>query len=675
MFCKAIPSWLKNAVPVASVVTVVLLPLVLQAVTLETDALRINFGDSDSGFGIRGIINRLSGETMFGAAAGGNDLWEIRFSRKGAITNEYVTLSNRSVAGMLDAVRETNTLRLYWKGLDLPGEPRAVDVEATVRLTETCTSEWKIEIANRSRAWTQHTVDYPIIRKVMPEGTGTALLPWKNLGGRLFRNYDSRKSDRRGPFHVPGAYMPMAAFMRGDAGLYVAAHDGEQRLKCLRVSIGPDVRFSTVLENAGVVGKAASGPKYAVTVAVFKGDWWEAAHIYRDWALKQTWCRKGKIAFRSDYPKIAAETDLWPTTGGSASNMIDRIAHLKKTWPGMNVAVGWSDWYLAHPGNRMNPEFFPLRDSLIPTVAKDGRAEGFHFMPYVNGRIWDKSLAGFNYAKTDATTDENGELYDEVYSADHFGVMCPTRPVWQMVVRQLGRRIIDDFGADMAYFDQVSCSRGLPCFNPEHGHPLGGGSWWADGYRKMFEAVHDDFAKHGAVVTSEQLGEAWLDVIDAYLNASEMTEEDVPLFPAVYQGYCIHFGRRVGCNAPHQTTAWRFLQDAKTVLWGEAPGWIGAHVFILNHYRDEAENLLKVAKFRRAHADFLVYGSLENEVRLDEPDSDVYGTIWKDANGKRTAVAFVNASAVVKRVRYRCLDEAGTREIELMPMCLRMEEF
>ncbi len=650
-----------------------LLTFTVHAVTLESEAMHIVFGDANNGFGLKGIVNRLSGETVFGAPVGGNDLWEIRFSRRGATTNEYVTLSNRSAARTLDAERGTNELRLHWKGLDLPGESGSVDVMALVQMTKTGSSEWRIEVKNRSVVWAQHTIDYPMVRKVMPEGSGTALLPWKNLGGRLFRNYDSRKSGQRGPFGAPGAYMPMAAFMRDGRGLYIAAHDGEQRLKCLRVSVGPDVRFSTVLENAGVVGKAASSPKYAVTIAVFKGDWWDAAHIYREWALKQKWCRKGKIAFRADFPKIAAEADLWPTTGGSSSNMLSRLECLKRVWPGMNLAVGWSTWYLAHPGNRMNPEFFPMRDPQIPAVAKAGRAQGFHFMPYVNGRIWDKSSVGFNYAVADATVDECGVPYDEVYSSVHFGVMCPSRPVWQAVVRQLGRRILDEFGADMAYFDQVSCSRGRPCFNPGHGHPLGGGSWWADGYRQMFEAIHADFEKRGAAVTSEQLGEAWLDVIDAYLNASNMTDEDVPLFSAVYQGYCIHFGRRVGCDAPHQTKSWRFLQDAKTVLWGEAPGWIGAHIFIVQHYRDEADNLMQVAKFRRAHAEFLVYGSLENEARLEEADADVYGTVWKDAKGERTAVAFVNASSVAKRVRYRCPGEERVREVELPPMQLKME--
>ena len=190
----------------------------------------------------------------------------------------------------------------------------------------------------------------------------------------------------------------------------------------------------------------------------------------------------------------------------------------------------------------------------------------------------------------------------------------------------------------------------------------------------MFEAIHADFEKRGAAVTSEQLGEAWLDVIDAYLNASGMTDEDVPLFPAVYQGYCIHFGRSVGCDKPYQTHAWRFLQDAKTVLWGEAPGWIGAHIFLLSHYADEAENLRAVAKFRRAHADYLVYGTLENEVRFESSDPAVYGTVWKNAAGDRTAVALVNASPEAKNVRYRVPGEQGVRETALPPMQMKLDD-
>ncbi len=174
-------------------------------------------------------------------------------------------------------------------------------------------------------------------------------------------------------------------------------------------------------------------------------------------------------------------------------------------------------------------------------------------------------------------------------------------------------------------------------------------------------------------MTSEQLGEAWLDVIDAYLNATELTDEDVPLFPAIYQSYCVHFGRRVGCDKPHQTRTWRFLQDAKTVLWGEAPGWIGAHVFAVRHYADEAANLLAAARFRREHADFLVFGSLENELVFAEDDPNVYGTVWTNASEDRTAAALVNASEHEKRIRYRFPDERNFRETLLAPRQLKME--
>ncbi len=306
------------------------------AETLENDAICIVLGGVDYGFGIKGIVNRLAGEVYFGAAAGGKDLWDVRLAQKGPLTNEYCHVSNRSPARSLECVREDRGLRLYWRELDLPGDPGVMDVVVDIRLEDSGASDWTIAIHNRSKIWAQHTVDYPIIRKIMPEGSGTALLPWKNLGGRLFHAYDSRKQDRRGSFCSPGAYLPMAAFMRDGAGLYFAAHDGESRIKKLCVRIGPDVCFSTILENAGCVGKAADSPNYAVTIAPFCGNWWEAAHIYRAWAVRQKWCRKGKVAFRKDFPRIAAEASLWPTTGGSASNMLARIENMKKVWAAGN---------------------------------------------------------------------------------------------------------------------------------------------------------------------------------------------------------------------------------------------------------------------------------------------------------------------------------------------------
>src|SRR5690606_36692835 len=56
-------------------------------------------------------------------------------------------------------------------------------------------------------------------------------------------------------------------------------------------------------------GHARTSP-YPVILRVFEGGWYEAARIHREWALKQRWCRKGRLADRQQLP-IAADLDLW----------------------------------------------------------------------------------------------------------------------------------------------------------------------------------------------------------------------------------------------------------------------------------------------------------------------------------------------------------------------------
>ena len=142
--------------------------------------------------------------------------------------------------------------------------------------------------------------------------------------------------------HAPGWRSPLAAYNLGDAGLYVAAHDPSQNLKDMVFGTGTDLRFDTVVENAGMPGKASSSPRYPVVIASYRGDWWTAAKIYRAWSLKQAWASKGPIARRADYPSAMADTDIWVRFNEtSASAVSNNIALMKKIWPGMKVGVHW----------------------------------------------------------------------------------------------------------------------------------------------------------------------------------------------------------------------------------------------------------------------------------------------------------------------------------------------
>jgi len=49
--------------------------------------------------------------------------------------------------------------------------------------------------------------------------------------------------------------------------------------------------------------------------------------------------------------------------------------------------------------------------------------------------------------------------------------------------------LIRDYDCDGVYVDQVSAMRDELCYNPHHGHPLGGGRWWTDGNREMMRKI------------------------------------------------------------------------------------------------------------------------------------------------------------------------------------------
>ena len=139
-------------------------------VSLEDTALRLEFGEASAGFRLNAVVNKLGGETRFGDPARATPLWSVRFVRRG----DSCSVASDSPAAARELVRTAEGLRFCWKGVDLPEDPGAVDVVADVRLVADGTSDWRLEIRNRSRAWAQHTVDYPILPGVLPVGEGTA---------------------------------------------------------------------------------------------------------------------------------------------------------------------------------------------------------------------------------------------------------------------------------------------------------------------------------------------------------------------------------------------------------------------------------------------------------------------------------------------------------------------
>ena len=645
---------------------------------LENDALRIRFADAAAGYSVTAIENRFVGDTRFvNPAPGQAGFWRLDFVRKCAAgTNEHVFVDNAAFAASRSVERMEKGLRFVWRGLDLADEKGVVDVFAEVELPSgNAASEWRISVSNRSAKAALYETSYPILREVAQAGKGDWLIPYSALGAVLRRGYAGAPKELA--CWSPGWRPPVAAVNLGEAGLYIAAHDPDFRCKKIVFGKGLDIRFDTPVEDAGLVGKAVEGPRYAVTVAAYRGDWWRAAKLYRAWALRQKWAKKGPIAKRKDYPKALSEMDLlFRFNEADPMAMSNHLASVRRIWPDLKMGAHWYRWspqiYCVN-----FPEFFPARPHATK-VAAFAKREGITLFPYVDTRLWDVDMVSWAYAKHDAVRDIEGRTKEEIYSPKHkLAVMCPTSEAWRDVVAKLAHDAIMApseaingawFGG--IYYDQTACSYPVPCWAPGHSHPKGGGCWWVNGQRRIHSVVHDWCAKRGAPIFSEGTGDMYLDMIDGYLKASWPDEDEVPFYPAVYAGYAIYYGNYQSLR--DSIDSFRAYQ-MRDFTCGVLLGWLDRFNVTSSEFAEKQELLGMLARVRRAAAEFMVYGTLEDEVRFVEAPPrgkfeikalwqdtkrtftlpTVTGTVWRNLAGTATALVVANASDESQTIRFR----------------------
>ena len=649
---------------------------------LENDALRIESASAEAGFGIVSIESKLGDGARFVYcdAMASSNFWALAFSRVGGDNQvRKVVIDNHVAAEVKRVEKNGDETRFVWQGIRLPDDDSGyVDVIASVVLPQgAADSVWRISVENRSTKWALFETMYPRLRNVVRPGEADVLMPYENLGARLLKKYNGKSRNRQcqwGEFAYPSYYPPVAAFMTGNSGMYYAAEDPDARIKRMFVW-DVDAWFTTPVENAGVIGKAARDPGYPVVIGAFKGDWWQVAKRYRRWALKQKWAAKGPIATRTDFPKSMLEPSIWLSwymeTPQGMSNWVSRV---RKDMPDVTLGLRWYKWHSG--GMCLNfPEYFPVK-SKVPELAEYFRSCGITVMPYTNGRLWDTKLISFRYAESDACMKQGGGFYPDPYGGDKaygrhdFAVMCPFAKNWQDAMSEFTERTFKEAGANAIYYDQIGCAGYRLCFNPNHGHPVGGGSWWADGYRAFLKREHDRYAPMNIALTTEGTAECYMDVCDGQLVVTAATGEDVPFFPAVYSGYAIYFGTRQSARKAFDPT---FALMAREFTWGVVNGW--SDDWYPNRWGTEkrtAEAAVAFARAREANRDLFVYGTLEDELRPVSPlemrthvwkgtwtktaytgdVAVVTGTWWKDRDGK-SVLSAVNTTDDPQTVKFR----------------------
>lgn len=558
--------------------------------------------------GLKSMIDVKAGIDHIQASEGKAELWRLTFNDgKGSefLSSVDAPCTSAAVTVLADG---TQLAQLKWQALDRGDEPNAVDVAVEVKLpADSGIAQWHITVDNRSKRWGLYVVEFPRVAHFLKAGEYDIALP-RSSWGKLFKAC----TEPIWANYPDGYSMPMQ-FMCASKGLssvYMATHDKQAWVKRFVLTPGKDFAINTFAQDMGVAGSDHKDP-FPVMFGVYQGNWIDGCKIYRKFALTAPWTSKGKLVDRADIPKQFKETCLWLRTenNGTAPKASPerRTKALLDARTYFGVPLGVHAYFWHH--NEMDrdlPNFFPPRAGFVQHV-RTLVSRGFTMMPYINGRVASLSIPEIKDYLPYSCKNEAGKPYEEFYGAPTY-VMCPYTGFWQNKISELCGKLVTEVGANAIYVDQAEAGSGL-CFDRTHGHPLGGGGWWVEGYCKMFARIHAENAKRGKVIplTGEWAAEPYMDGIDGFLIWLEREEDEIPMFPMVYSGYCINFGSNSVFSFDDRSWV---MREGRDFLWGCQNGWMTVDELFAPAQAKKLAFLKRVGLSHSKALKFLIYGEL-----------------------------------------------------------------
>ena len=104
-------------------------------------------------------------------------------------------------------------------------------------------------------------------------------------------------------------YMQFTALLGGGRGLYIGDHDPTAAWKDMSWTPNADSQTLSYAISHPVLNWGGDEPvrRYEspgdCVIGPFDGDWYDAARLYRAWAVTAPWCAKGPMVQRDDCPK------------------------------------------------------------------------------------------------------------------------------------------------------------------------------------------------------------------------------------------------------------------------------------------------------------------------------------------------------------------------------------
>jgi len=606
-------------------------------------------------------------------------------SLRDAETREQTALTADRGWRKVEVGRRRNGFVLTWSQ---PRDARFAGISVTAQVhtdSRQHALRWSLQVHNGSKRWSLWQVTFPQVAVAEPGDDATVLFP--RGPGEIQRDVWRRHFGYRSTY--PNGWCSMqllAAYAQSPrpVGLYFALHDPVGSTKYIGMQSNPAGRsvrlyFEHPVPDMGKAGNSFTLMGQAVW-QLLRGDWYDAARIYRRWVVQEArWYPRGDNASPrlgnvsawtaprplKTFREWMRDLPAWSLASGGAPEVVSPVEEFAK-YCGVPVGFHWYYWHQI-PFDNDYPHYFPVKEGFAEGVKRLKEA-GVFVMPYINGRLWDtrdKGMEDFQFsavAKPAATKDENGDPYTEVYGSKEadgspvrLAVMCPTTELWQNKVREIVMRLFGEYGVNAVYIDQVAAAPPVLCFDASHGHPLGGGHWWNEGYWRMLERIRREMPDDRAL-TTECNAEPFIAWFDGYLTWHWQYEGQVPVFPAVYSQAIQMFGRAYR-GGDTKDLALR-MKAAQQLTFGEQIGWIDPHIV---REEENARFLRQVVQLRWRYRDFFTHGEMARPPQLEGSIPTVradwqwegewwvsapavYTGAWQLPGKKRLVLFFVNVA-------------------------------
>lgn len=625
-------------------------------ISIQSDNLQLNFADPKEAMGLKSI-KRLDDNQVFFENPTNALLWKFDFS--GVDNDEYKCyVSNLNTADCSYQFITENglpTLLLNWENMTVGEEKNALDVTCKIQVKD---NDLIMTLLPKltSSSYTFNTQFFPLLEKSINTATDKILFPRGNMGSRLV-NYTIG-----GLYPSFESQVQFFGVFRGDSGFYMGIHDSGASKKFFYFDQTGLLETITYAENITVANKSSIPPFEVVFAAV--NTPYQAAARYKKWAIQQKWTSKGKLKERSDIDYNAGNIGLWANMSGDPAIIKPRFQKEAKHQKSP-VAIHWYNWNI-HKFDTNYPEFFPGKNGFKVAV-KEMQKDGDLVVPYINARLWDVNLPSYKaVGEAGVSMKSDKTLNIEDYgSGVVLGAMCPTYKPYQAKIAEAFDTFVDDYQVKGVYLDQIGAAAPAPCYNSKHGHTLGNGPWWQEGYREMLEPI---VKKHGkkVIIATENAAEPYIDTISHFLTWMPVFSDDVPTLTAVYGQYAWYFCSPA--SAQDSDESFTALM-ARCLLWNVQPGWL-AWLYETDTLTPQMESrrkfIDKIIAFKDVAKEYVVDGELIDEVKFVNPVENqnveffrnamyggtsqkeqhptIFGTLWRHEKNQNQAVVIANIS-------------------------------